>query len=379
MPPKRRPKGATKKRRRKRRGRKSTAGFINPPRAPASNGGIGASIGSSIGSWAERGLKSLFGSGDYEEEFASSPTPDVDENSIVRPESEANVPLLNSENVGKDGYMRVKHREFIMDVDTSTLAQIDEFGLNPQNSVLFPWLSSIAGNFEQWIPHGIVFEFVSTSGNAVSSTNASLGSISMATYYLAQSYPFQSKKQLLNHFFAVSSRPSANMMHAIECAPEDRQTHIYNTFANGNPAITEGDDRLYYLGTTTLWRQGAQSTYTAGELWITYDISLLKPRIQGLILNPTLSTGTDRLDMMRRLGVSRFTPEQEQEWKQIGIERQEEKEALERLIHPGHRNQPDNEDLRSVSSGFCPTPRYDHDDAGVSKWIDLKRLKNAVG
>lgn len=200
------------------------------------------------------------------------------------------MPELESEPRLAEGLLRVRHREYLGDFQTG-LAPPGEnngvFRLNPADPRTFPWLSTLASNFEQWIPHGMVFEFVSTCGNAVSSTNASLGSISLATTYNSEASNFTSKTQLLNHYFATSAKTADNLMHAIECNPDEIPTKLLYTgvptpFGPDFP----GDDRLYDLGFTTFWLQGSQAVYTAGEIWITYDISLLKPRVDPSSLTP---------------------------------------------------------------------------------------------
>lgn len=294
-------------------------------------------------------MRSLFGSGDYAEEFKAAPGFDVNDNSIVKPTSAANVPLLNSENVGKDGYMRVKHREYIGDLVAGTTVDPPNgyygtfryFSITPQNPALFPWLSTIAGNFEQWIPHGIVFEFISTCGNAVSSTNAALGSLSMATQYNSLSGVFKNKTEMLNHYFAVSGKTADNLMHAIECNPEEVQVPIYNTFDNNAKPIS-GDDRLYTLGRLEALAVGSQSAYTIGELWITYDISLLKPRIKRTFLGGDIEpNGAELAEAELKCGTS----EGEIIYPYalaLAKERDAEQHALEELVH--HEPDIDEED-----------------------------------
>lgn len=317
------------------------------PKQPKSHNDIGsqlgARVGSAIGNWAQGGLRSLFGSGDYETENNGGAAGgfSVTDNSIVKPLSAANVPLLNSPNVSEEGMMRVKHREFLGDLRSgdNENANTYEYFINPQNPALFPWLSTIAGNFEQWVPHGIVFEFVSTCGNAVSSTNASLGSVSVATQYNVRSGPFSTKSELLNHYFAVSGKTADNLMHAIECNPDEVQIPIFNTLATATIDPTVGEDRLYYLGVTTVRNQGSQSTgvgdlrYTVGELWVTYDISLLKPRINVPSL-PPFSTQTldDRIRYLYKYQTAQLTPEMELEIEAEREEKKEEADALRRLV-----------------------------------------------
>lgn len=280
------------KRRRRRRNRKKVhrhqPGFApqveEPKREKEEN--LGAKIGREVGSWAHGALKSLFGSGDYKVEHEHTPY-DVAQNSIVGEEasepalaspmtSAPAVPLINDV---RDGEIRIRHREFITDYNASIAPAVSLFRLNPTSSTTFPYLSGIASQFEQWIPHGIVFECVSSCGNAVSSTNASLGTCSMATQYNSVETGFQSKSQLLNHYYASSAKTSENLMHPVECAPRDVPTRVFWTDPVDQAVGFEKDDRLDNLGYTFVWREGSQASYIAGELWVTYDITLLKPRI----------------------------------------------------------------------------------------------------
>lgn len=266
------------KKARARRGRPSKHRAVEP-RKHKSGGGTGSEIGATLGNWAEKGIRSLFGSGDYEVEAAQAGGFDVVENSIVHPMTSSAVPLMNSLDL-QDGTIRVKHREFLGDISTGTATpNINAYYINPSNDACFPWLHTLANNFEQWIPHGIVFEFVSSCGNAVSSTNASLGTVSIATQYNIYSDAYSTKYEMLNSYFAGSAKTADNLMHAIECDPKESQTRIFNTYDNSSVPQVNGDLRMYYLGACFVVAQGSQANYTAGEMWITYDLSLLKPRV----------------------------------------------------------------------------------------------------
>lgn len=168
----------------------------------------------------------------------------------------------------------MRHREFLRDTSASVLPSFGIYRLNPTDPVTFPWLSVIANRFEQWRPLGIVFEFVSTCGDAVSSTDSSLGSVSMATQYDFYTPPFADKTQLLNHYYATSGKPSRNQMHAIECAPDKMFSDLLFTYDHSAGDLGNSD-----LGYTYVWREGSQAAFTAGELWVTYDIELHKPKL----------------------------------------------------------------------------------------------------
>lgn len=275
-----------RKRRKRKRKQRPQHAAINHGRPAQPKASMGEQIGGTLGRFAEGAIKSLFGSGDYSEE-AKAGGFDVDQNTIIQePMTAAQVPAIHGGH-GKTEMIRVRHREFIRDFSASTFAVYATYRLNPTDPLTFPWLSAIAGRFEQWRPLGIVFEFVSSCGNAVSSTNAALGTVSMATQYDYYAPAFSTKTELLNHYYATSGKTSQNQMHAIECAPSEMQVDLLWTDSH---AIA-GDANLSDLGYTFVWREGSQAAYTAGELWVTYDIELYKPKMTTPAPPPSGTTG----------------------------------------------------------------------------------------
>jgi hypothetical protein len=279
------PKRKVKKKSPRKRGKKS---FATRMLKGIVGAGVHTALGASprdialshAGKFAGIKIPSLVGHGDY----ASAHTElgggfNLESNSIVKGGLTASqVPLLNTT---EDGDVRIRHREFLRDIGASIAFSIGTFRLNPTDPLTFPWLSATAARFEQWVPLGIVFEIVSTSGSAVSSTNSSLGSIQMATQYIAAEKAFTSKQQLLNHFYAVSSKPSKDMMHAIECDVAQRSIPILNTSTLDPKVGVPGSAALQWsdLGYTSVASSGSQAGFLCGELWVTYDILLKKPRL----------------------------------------------------------------------------------------------------
>lgn len=298
------------KRRKTKSGTKASRGNGSTPSkrsSPSMGQSIGSLLGGAIGNWAGKGLRSLVGRGDYSEEHAASGL-DVEANSIVQPMSAAQVPIFSTPE-HLHGAVRVQHREYITDISTGiALGNLIALRINPSNLSLFPWLYSISKNFEQWLPMGIVFEFVSTAGNAFSGGAANLGDVNMATLYDVAAEPLNTKNEILNHFYSTSAATSQNLMHAIECAPGDTPCmprYITHPNASGIPT----DPRLQDLGILYIFTNGSQSVYTAGQLWVTYDIILLKPRLGSAILDkqPAYYTALE-LCLMSEMAVARGTP-----------------------------------------------------------------------
>lgn len=215
-------------------------------------------------------IKGMEGYGDYSE----MPTT-IHNNTIMgvndSPEV-ASVPEMHS----RKGAFRFSHREYIGDIPMTADFKINTFELDPTYAPTFPWLSTAAPTFQEWKLLGCVFEFVSLSANAISGTNAGMGSVSMSTRYDILQLPPKNKAEILNMEDAVSGKPTENMLLPIECDPE--QTPMQPLFVH-LPNIRT-DQKWYSFGHVDVATSGASSNYpAAGELWITYDIMFLKPRL----------------------------------------------------------------------------------------------------
>jgi hypothetical protein len=138
-------------------------------------GPAGGQIGQVLGQGAHALTKTITGFGDYQ----------VKKNALVY-----NVDAVPEFSNDKRCTI-VTHREMICDIQGSTNFSSQVFRINPAIATTFPWLSSIAGNYEQYVIQGLVFEFKSTSAYALSSSNAALGTVIMATQYNSLSPAFR--------------------------------------------------------------------------------------------------------------------------------------------------------------------------------------------
>lgn len=176
----------------------------------------------------------------------------------------------------KNGCVRVQHREYIGDISgsTSAFAIQSYLPINPGAAVTFPWLSTVAQSFQQYRFHGLVFEYISSSGNAISGTSAAIGEVFMATNYNANGTQFTTKSEMLNMEFATVSSPAQSLMHLIECDP--KQSTLATLYVRNQSLITP-DFRFYDLGDFTIATSGQPGTYAIGSLFVTYDVELFKP------------------------------------------------------------------------------------------------------
>jgi len=85
---------------------------------------------------------------------------------------------------------------------------------------------------------------------------------------------------MLNEEFSVSTVPSNQVAHPIECA--NSQTPVDKLYIRSGAPGSNADLRLYDLGTLSIATQGQQSaSATLGEIWITYEVLLYKPSLLG--------------------------------------------------------------------------------------------------
>lgn len=221
---------------------------------PMAGSAAGNSLGAAISKW--------LGFGDYT----------VASNSIVQKAS-TGIPMMHKEGQS----VTIRHREFIATVESTTgFAVTRSFQLNPGNSQTFPWLSTIANSFQEYKFKGIVFHYIPTSGNAISGTSPSLGSVMMQTSYRANDTAPSTKSELLNEYWSGEAVPSETFAHPIECNPAENPFNVQYVRRGDIPS---SDNQLFYdLGVTHVCTQGQLAAgNTLGDIWVTYEVELKKP------------------------------------------------------------------------------------------------------
>lgn len=198
------------------------------------------------------------------------------------------VPMFANSN----GRFIFQRQEYLGEVTPSVAYNLVRYPINPGQSATFPWLSEVAKCFEQWVPHGIGFYFRSMSSPNVLSeaANTSLGSVVMSTQYDPKDAPFVDKAENENYWCTVSGVPYRDLMHLVECAKN--QTLLNELLVRIDDQPAESDLSFYDLGNFDIATVGNPAgTGSIGELWVTYCIELLKPKIPE---QPTPSdAGTD--------------------------------------------------------------------------------------
>ncbi len=209
-------------------------------------------------------ISSIMGSGAYHQDMQYNTLMDV-----------GGPPQFSSGKVGKNSVF-VSHREYIGEVAGSVGFVNTTYAISPYNPNLFPWLATLAANFECYRIHGLVFELNTEATDYASGAN--IGSIMMSTEYNANLPSFTSKIGMLNYEFTTSTKTSNNLYHGVECARDETVAPILFTYSTGSPGAVN-DLRLSTLGNFQVATQGQASTAVVAELWATFQVELLKPRL----------------------------------------------------------------------------------------------------
>lgn len=239
---------------------------------------IGGPAGGVIGGVLGDQLARVVGFGDYTVQGNSFPFLNVmnrkglHNNGFIMTKKITGNPMPTFSRRG-DG-IRITHREFVNDIKGSIEFANTSYLLNPSNEALFPWLSHMAHYFEEYKFTGLIFEYRPTSGMVAAAPE--LGSVIYATNYNAMEPDFASKREMDSYEYVTSCVPCSGMLHPVECMPGSNPVSVYYTKAVDSP-----DAQLMYdMGRFQVGRVGMQSsTAIVGELWVSYDVVLSKPRV----------------------------------------------------------------------------------------------------
>lgn len=226
----------------------------------------------SIGEFAGNTVSKIFGLGAYS----------IRQNSLYDSHTQSQVPFMHS----TDESITLKHREYITDISSTTTFTATSYAINPGMLSTFPYLSSIAGNFQEYKFQGLNFEFKSTSANALNSTNTALGYVALACQYRSDATTPATKTELMNITWSEDGKPSNDILLPVECKPTENAMPIQYVRQGSLPS--NSDIKMFDLGKLVVATGGSQAAAVVGELWATYEIKLYKPIITPSTLNSYL-------------------------------------------------------------------------------------------
>jgi hypothetical protein len=165
---------------------------------------------------------------------------------------------------------KIVHRELVATISGNTTFGVDSFSLNPGLSSSFPWLSSIAGSYEQYRFNRLTFKYITRAPTSY------IGSILMAPEY-----------------DALDSSPSSELLAsqmngAIENTPWQDQSLSFvvsdmfpmgpRKYIRTGTLPTSSDLKTYDAGKLFVCTVDCADTSAIGKLWVEYEVELHIPQ-----------------------------------------------------------------------------------------------------
>lgn len=157
---------------------------------------------------------------------------------------------------------------------------LQEYNINPGLERVFPWLSQIAANFDEYEMMQLCFTFKSTTTESGNQTNGQVGTVIMATNYNAAAPVFTEKFTMMQYASACSGRLTETLQHFVECDPKKLSGSV-GDYVRTNPVVTNQDLKTYDHGKFQIAIANCTANLanqSLGELWVSYTVKLRKPK-----------------------------------------------------------------------------------------------------
>jgi len=175
------------------------------------------------------------------------------------------------------GALHINHTEYVQDVLGTSEFTNNAYPINPGDPALFPWLSQIACNYDEYEFSGLVFHYRSVTGDVVTSTSQ-LGTVILVTNYNSGAAPFTSKQSMMDYDGASRVKISEDLISGVEC-DRSKLSMGGSLFVALNGTVPPGQDlKTYYHGLFQIATNACSSTGQIGELWVSYKVTLRKPK-----------------------------------------------------------------------------------------------------
>ena len=180
-----------------------------------------------------------------------------------------------------NGETIISHCEYFFDLGRNTTVVYPTSGaallnthVNPANPVMFPWLSSIAPNYESYRFESLEVEYQPQCGSATD------GVVMMAIDYDPSDAPAISKTQLMSYESSVKGAAWQNFSHVSKKPNLAKQKEYYPEYSV-NPSTSPSVLRQNNVGTleAVAIGQGGDAPTVIGELFVHYVIRLKTPQI----------------------------------------------------------------------------------------------------
>lgn len=167
--------------------------------------------------------------------------------------------------------VRIVNREYFKDVTGTDEYFAQATQINPGNNIMFPWLSSIAANYESYMFKRLKFCY-----EPICATNTA-GSVMMAIDYDAADAVAPSKAVLMAYEGAVRTSPWAEAI----CNANRADKILQKRYVVIGPTGPIGTDiRLSNVGFLTVATQQVSKQNNIGEMYVEYEVEFYIPQLQ---------------------------------------------------------------------------------------------------
>jgi len=203
----------------------------------------------------------------------------------------SNTPVMRS--TGYDGSLMVSHRELVQEVygaGTPLAAgqsgppsgfEVTTLTVNPGLERVFPWLSQLAANFEEYEIHQCVFEY---EGRKMVGTTDELtihGTVTAAHKFNFKAQEFQDKHEMQSYPHANQTQAHQSLAHGVEADP-GKIVGDGHKFVRLGGLLATDDQRDFDHCTFSLAQSNIPAELAAKEigcLYVAYTVKLMKPKL----------------------------------------------------------------------------------------------------
>jgi len=199
----------------------------------------------------------------------------VTSNSLV---SDGNIPSMHG---GGENGMRVRHKEFLGPIYSQTSFTNKVFYVNPGLQETFPWLAGVAANFQQYKIHGLVMVYKPALPDGIVSFS-SLGNVVIISEENVNAPAYTSQIQMEQTQFCASAKPTEPIVAPVECKSSLIDINVKQIRSGSVP--TGGTQQMYDFCQLQVATTGqTTANVLMGNLYLSYDISLLNPAYGGIL------------------------------------------------------------------------------------------------
>jgi len=203
----------------------------------------------------------------------------VQSNSLVNNSRLEGVPEFSSSG-DETGAITITHREYVTELyGPENAFNVQGFALNPGVEKTFPFLSQIAGNYEEYELSQCLFTYRSTTSDNGNSSTGQVGTVIMATQYNPSKPLFDSKQMMMGYDSAMSGKTTADHVHGVEC-DNAKLSGTDEKYVRTGPVtddLKNYDHGLFQIAISNSPSQFANQSL--GELWVSYTVTLRKPKL----------------------------------------------------------------------------------------------------